>query len=68
MTSTEVKGREFEILAIVAEQIDELPEDKRKQVMAMLAARYGLIIRDRSNSGAHSGYGAWPNRKYSKGS
>lgn len=37
----DTKGREFEIAAIVAELLDSLNKEQQRQVMAMLASRYG---------------------------
>lgn len=46
MTTTETKGREFEIAAQVADLLDTLPKEQQRQVMAMLAARYGLTVKE----------------------
>lgn len=42
----DVKGREFEVLSQVAELLDTLKPDQQRQVMAMLATRYGLTIKE----------------------
>lgn len=59
----DLKGREFEIAAQVAEQLDQLPPEKQKQVMAMLASRYNLTIKDPPASQGR-GYAAKPKRRY----
>lgn len=51
----EVKGREFQIAEQVAELLDTLKPEQQRQVMAMLATRYGLAIREPSH-GAGKGY------------
>lgn len=38
--------REFEIAGYVADLIDQLPPEKQRQVMALLAARYGMRLSD----------------------
>lgn len=58
------KGREFEIMAEVADLIDQLPKDKQKQVMAMLAARYGLQLKEPPATG-RAGYRPGPRSKRS---
>jgi len=42
----DVKGREFQIAEQVAELLDTLRPDQQRQVMAMLATRYGLKINE----------------------
>jgi len=59
----EVKGREFEIAAEVAELLDTLSKEQQRQVMAMLASRYGLTLKD-PPAGAGKGYTARPRRRY----
>ena len=63
MTSTETKGREFEIAQEVAELLDTLPPEKQRQVMAMLATRYGMTLKEPS-AGAGKGYSPRPKRRY----
>lgn len=46
MTTIPTKGREFEIAAQVAELLDELPPQQQLQVMALLAARYGVTFKE----------------------
>jgi hypothetical protein len=42
----DLKGREFQIAAEVADLLDQLPPEKQKQVMAILASRYNLKLTD----------------------
>lgn len=63
MTQEEIKGREFEIAAQVAELLDTLNKDQQKQVMAMLASRYGLQLKEQA-AGAGKGYTARPKRRW----
>lgn len=63
MTQEEIKGREFEIAAQVAELLDTLSKDQQRQVMAMLASRYGLQLKEPS-VGAGKGYAAKPKRRW----
>lgn len=58
----ETKGREFEIAAEVAELLDTLKPEQQRQVMAMLASRYGLTIKDPPAVGKGS-YRPAPRRK-----
>ncbi len=57
------KGREFEIAAEVADLLDQLPPEKQKQVMAMLATRYGMKLTDPPASSGR-GYRLSPKRRY----
>lgn len=57
----DVKGREFEVLSQVAELLDTLKPDQQRQVMAMLATRYGLTIKEPS-SAAGKGYRPSPRK------
>lgn len=41
---------EFQIAEEVAQLLDNLHPDKRRQVMAMLATRYGLAFKEPSSS------------------
>ena len=59
----DVKGREFDIAAQVAELLDTLSKEQQKQVMAMLATRYGLTIKEPSQT-AGKGYRPNPKRRY----
>jgi hypothetical protein len=59
----EVKGREFDIAAQVAELLDTLSKEQQKQVMAMLASRYGLKLTEPS-SPVRGGYKPSPKRRY----
>ncbi len=61
MTTIDNKGREFEVAAQVAELLDTLPKDQQKQVMAMLASRYGLTLKEPSAPRPGGGFG--PRRK-----
>jgi len=61
--TTETKGREFEIMRDVAELMDTLKPDQQRQVMAMLAARYGLKIQE-PTAASSSGYRPRPKRKF----
>jgi hypothetical protein len=63
MTQEEIKGREFEIAAQVAELLDTLSKDQQRQVMAMLASRYGLQLKEPA-AGAGKGYYPRPRRKH----
>ena len=56
-------GREFEIAAHVAELLDTLSKEQQRQVMALLASRYGLTIKD-PPTGAGKGYAPRPRRRY----
>jgi len=47
----------------VADQLDQLQPDKQKQVMAMLAARYGLQIKEPPTTTGR-GYRPKPKRGY----
>lgn len=60
---TDTKGREFEIASQVAELLDTLSKEQQRQVMAMLASRYGLTIKDPPASTAR-GYTVRPKRKW----
>lgn len=51
----DLKGREFDIAAQVAELLDTLSKEQQKQVMAMLATRYGLTIKE-STQATGKGY------------
>lgn len=57
------KGREFEIAAQVAELLDTLSKEAQRQVMALLASRYGLTIKD-PPTGAAKGHAPRPRRRY----
>ena len=57
----ELKGREFRIAEQVAELLDSLPPEKQKQVMAMLATRYGLTIKEPAST-AGKGYSPRPRK------
>ncbi len=46
MTQEEIEGREFDIAAQVAELLDNLTKEKQRQVMAILASRYGLQLKE----------------------
>lgn len=59
----DVKGREFEVLSQVAELLDTLKPDQQRQVMAMLATRYGLTIKEPAST-IGRGYTARPRRKF----
>lgn len=59
----EHKGREFEVLQSVAELLDTLTSEQQKQVMAMLATRYGLKMIEPA-AGARKGYSPRPRRKF----
>ena len=60
---TDTKGREFEIAAEVAALLDTLNKDHQKQVLALLASRYGLAIKD-PPTGAGKRYAISPRRRY----
>ncbi len=62
MTET-TKGREFEIAAEVAELLDTLRPEQQRQVMAMLATRYGLSIKE-PTAPSGRGYAPRPKRRY----
>lgn len=57
----DVKGREFDIAAQVAELLDTLSKEQQKQVMAMLATRYGLTIKEPGQT-AGKGYRPSPRK------
>jgi hypothetical protein len=59
----EIKGREFDIAAPVAELLDTLKPEQQKQVMAMLASRYGLKLTEPPKA-AGRGYGPAPKQTY----
>lgn len=59
----EVKGREFAMLEQVAELLDTLKPEQQRQVMAMLATRYGLTIKEPPSTTGR-GYTARPKRRY----
>lgn len=59
----DVKGREFQILEQVAELLDTLKADQQRQVMTMLATRYGLALKEPPQATGR-GYTARPRRKY----
>lgn len=60
---TDTKGREFQIAEQVAELLDTLKPEQQKQVMAMLATRYNLTIKEpASNTGR--GYPPRPKRRF----
>lgn len=63
MNSTETKGREFEIAQEVAELLDTLPPEKQHQIMALLATRFGMTLKEPS-AGAGKGYSPRPKRRY----
>lgn len=58
----DVKGREFQILEQVAELLDTLKPDQQRQVMAMLATRYGLTLKEPPAPGAGTGYRPKPRK------
>lgn len=60
---TDTKGREFDIASQVAELLDTLTKEQQRQVMAMLASRYGLTIKDPPVSTGR-GYAVRPKRRY----
>ncbi len=51
--------REFEIMQTVAELLDTLPKEKQRQVIAFLASRYGLVLKDPPTGGS-GGYHSRP--------
>ena len=57
-------GREFEIAGYVAEMLDSLSKDQQRQVMAMLAARYGLSLKDPPGPTRGGGYAPRRKRSY----
>lgn len=59
----DVKGREFDIAAQVAELLDTLNKEQQKQVMAMLATRCGLTIKEPGQT-AGKGYSPRPKRRW----
>lgn len=59
----DVKGREFQIAEQVAELLDTLKTDQQRQVMAMLAARYGLTIKEPTPT-AGKGYRPSPRKRW----
>lgn len=61
--TTDTKGREFEIAAEVADLLDTLTKEQQKQVMAMLATRYGLTIKEPATP-ARGSYRPSPKRRY----
>lgn len=58
------KGREFEIAQEAAELLDSLPPEKQRQVMAMLATRYGMKLFEPSATKS-GGYAPRPGKKRS---
>lgn len=63
MTTAETKGREFEIAAEVADLLDTLSKEQQRQVMAMLATRYGMTLKD-PPAATRGGYRPKPRRSY----
>jgi hypothetical protein len=59
----DVKGREFQIAEQVAELLDTLNPEQQRQVMAMLATRYGLTIKEPPATTGR-GYTARPKRRF----
>lgn len=59
----DVKGREFQIAEQVAELLDTLKSEQQRQVMAMLATRYGLNLLEPTKSSVGS-YRPRPKRRY----
>jgi hypothetical protein len=62
-SNTTDSASEFQIAEMVAEQLDQLPKDKQRQVMALLATRYGLTIKD-PPAATGRGYRPSPKRRY----
>lgn len=60
---SETKGREFEIAAEVAELLDTLTKEQQRQVMSLLATRYGLAIKEPAQP-VGKGYSMRPKRKW----
>jgi len=60
--TTATRMTEFEVLEDCAGLLDQLEAEKQKQVMAMLATRYGLKITTLS-TGSGSGFKPYPKRK-----
>lgn len=56
------KATEFEILQDVAGLLDTLRPEQQKQVMALLAERYGLKVTEKT-TGGRSTYRPAPRRK-----
>lgn len=54
---------EFQIAEEVAQLLDNLHPDKRRQVMAMLATRYGLTVKEPSSSPSGR-YRPTPNKRF----
>ncbi len=52
----DTKGREFHIAEQVADLLDTLNPEQQRQVMTMLATRYGLTIKEPSQPGRGSSY------------
>lgn len=59
----DLKGREFEVAEQVSELLDTLKAEEQRQVMAMLAVRYGLKLIDPPRTGGKS-YRPSPKRRY----
>lgn len=59
----DVKGREFDIAAQVAELLDTLSKEQQKQVMAMLGTRYGLTLKEPPPP-SRGGYRPNPKKRY----
>ena len=49
-TNSTDNASEFQIAEMVAELIDQLPQDKRKQIMAMLNTRYDTVPKKPASS------------------
>jgi hypothetical protein len=61
--NTTDRATEFQIAEEVAQLIDGLHPDKRKQVMAMLATRYGLAVKEPSAASPAGRYRSTPKRR-----
>lgn len=60
---SDVKGREFQIAEQVAELLDTLKTEQQRQIMAMLATRYGLKLLEPTKPSVGS-YRPSPKRRY----
>jgi hypothetical protein len=50
VTTIDTRGREFEILHQVTELMDELKPEHQRQIMALLAARYVMALRNQKSA------------------
>lgn len=57
MTTIPTQGREFEVAQEVAGLLDTLTPEQQRQVMALLATRFGMQLKEPAAPRSASGYG-----------